>query len=229
MGRSSVCIWLAWTSDIGNQQEFSDDMTTEVTPGPLQAKNKMSAYNTNFSSSFEPHGLAVFWKKKKKSLQHSCGLALELKVIALRAVFHPEKHEYTVWLQCQQHVLKLVTVKNRNMRLTKKDSLLFSYRGCSVTRIPSGHFNNVYFTCEREWIVLEKEHYWLHWARHMKTHLSHEISFFLSHSISHMKMLFFFFLLFYHCFLKVEHKKNRTCSSGLPHINRNLNPPKQHL
>ena len=66
MGRSSVCIWLAWTSDIGNQQEFSDDMTTEVTPGPLQAKNKMSAYNTNFSSSFEPHGLRCVLKKKKK-------------------------------------------------------------------------------------------------------------------------------------------------------------------
>ena len=35
MGRSFVCVWLARRSDIGKQQEFSDDMTTEVTPGPL--------------------------------------------------------------------------------------------------------------------------------------------------------------------------------------------------
>ena len=167
-----------------------------------------------FPHHLSPTAFAVFWKKKKKSLQHSCGLALELKVITLRAVFHPKKHEYTVWLQCQQHVLKLVTVKNRNMQLTKKDSLLFSYRGCSVTRIPSGHFNNVYFTCEREWIVLEKEHYWLHWARHMKTHLSHEISFFLSHSISHMKMLFFFFFYFITVFWKWSTKKIELAPQG---------------
>lgn len=179
-----------------------------------------------FPHHLSPTAFAVFWKKK--NLQHSCGLLAWVEGRRPSGSFpsHPEKHEYIVWLQCQQHALKLVTVKNRNMQLTKKDSVLFSYRGCSVTIIPSGHFNNVYFTYEREWIVLkERKRYLLALG---STHDSTFVSwhFFFPHSVSHMKMLLLFITFLEH---QKKKFKNLTCSSGLPYINQNQNPPKQRL